>query len=76
MNNMNVISLPASTTFQPEQALASAQQMDLSDVLVVGYDADGFLFVRSSNMTCAEALFLLEKAKTWALSGGQTSDQK
>jgi hypothetical protein len=27
MNNKNVISLPASTTYQPEQALASAQQI-------------------------------------------------
>lgn len=74
MNNKNVISLPASSNYQPEQALASAQQMELTDVLIVGYDTDGFLFVRSSNMTCAEALFLLEKAKVWALSGGQTSD--
>ncbi len=78
MNNKNVISLPASSSYQPEQALASAQQLEneLTDVLIVGYDADGDLFVRSSKMTCAEALFLLEKAKVWALSGGQTSDQK
>ncbi len=78
MNNKNVISLPASANFQPEQALASAQQLEseLTDVLIVGYDSDGCLFIRSSKMTCAEALFLLEKAKVWALSGGQTSDQK
>jgi len=27
------------------------------------------LAVRSSHMTCAEALFLLEKARAWALGG-------
>jgi hypothetical protein len=72
VNNKNVISLPATTTYQPEQALASAQQIELTDVLIIGYDIDGDLLVRSSNMTCAEALFLLEKAKIWALSGGQS----
>ncbi len=72
MNNKNVIPLSATATYQPEQALASAQQIELTDVLVIGYDIDGDLFVRSSNMTCAEALFLLEKAKIWAMSGGQS----
>lgn len=71
MNNTNVISLPATTTFKPEQALNSALSLDLSDVLIIGYDAEGALAVRSSNMTCAEALFLLERAKAWALNGGQ-----
>ena len=71
MNNMNVISLPATTTFKPEQALNSALSLDLSDVLIVGYDTEGALAIRSSNMTCAEALFLLERAKAWALSGGR-----
>lgn len=70
MNDMKVIALPASTNFAPEQALASAAALDLTDVLVVGY-LDGQLVVRSSRMTCAEALFLLEKAKAWALSGGE-----
>jgi hypothetical protein len=63
--------MPAATTFQPEQALHSALQLDLTDMLVIGYDADGVLAVRSSHMTCAEALFLIEKAKRWALSGGR-----
>lgn len=70
MNDMNVISLPASITFQPKQALASAMELDLSDVLIIGYEA-GHLVVRSSRMTCAEALFLLERGRSWALSGGQ-----
>jgi len=71
VNDMNVIALPASTNFTPEQALASAASLDLSDVLVVGY-LEGELVVRSSRMTRAEALFLLENAKAWALSGGDS----
>lgn len=42
----------------------------VTDVLIVGYDADGDLFVRSSHMSRAEAVFLLEKAKEWAMYGG------
>ena len=71
MNNMNVIALPASTNFTPEQALESAKALDMTDALIVGYDQDGVLVVRSSRMTCAEAVFLIEKAKQWAMSGGQ-----
>ena len=75
MNNTNVIALPASESFTPELALLSAQEFvrdeNLKDVLVIGYDGDGTLLIRSSKMTCAEALFMLEKAKAWALSGGR-----
>jgi hypothetical protein len=69
MNNANVIGMPASTNFKPEQALHSALSLDLTDVLVVGYDQDGCLAVRSSHMSRAEAIFLLEKAKEWAMRG-------
>ena len=65
MNNMNVIALPASTNFTAEQALESAK------ALIVGYDKEETLVIRSSRMTCAEAVFLLEKAKDWAMSGGR-----
>lgn len=71
MNNKKVIALPASENYRPEQALISAQQIELTDVLIIGYDTEECLFIRSSKMSCAEALFLLEKAKAWALSGGQ-----
>lgn len=72
MNNEKVIAMPASVTYTPEQALWSAmtfaQEDNLSDVLVIGYDADGVLLVRSSRMTRAEALFILEQAKSWAMT--------
>jgi hypothetical protein len=71
MNNENVISLPASTNYTAEQALQSALQMELTDVMIIGYDFEGCLFVRSSKMTKAEGLFMAEKAKHWAMTGGE-----
>jgi len=67
-----LFSLPASTTMNAQQALQSAlsQVMPLTDVLIIGYDSDGDLFIRSSRMTCAEALFMATKAMRWAESGG------
>jgi hypothetical protein len=66
-----VFRLPASTSFTAEQALQSALSDDLTDVLVIGYDADGCLVIRSSRMTCAEAAFLANNAFNWAQNGGQ-----
>ena len=71
MNNENVISLPVSTNYTAEQALQSALQMELTDVMIIGYDFEGCLFVRSSKMTKAEGLFMAEKAKHWAMTGGE-----
>lgn len=74
MINQNVIALPASVNFNAEQALLSALEFcradNLQDVLVIGYDADGDLVVRSSRMTRAEAVFMVEKAREWAMHGG------
>jgi len=71
MSLKNVVALPASATMSAEQALLSAleftRENNLTDVLIAGYDADGVLIVRSSRMTRAEALFMLEKAKEWAM---------
>jgi hypothetical protein len=55
-----------------EQALSSAlvDAEDLTDVLIMGY-RDGELYIRSSRLTCAEALFLANKAMRWAETGGQ-----
>ena len=74
MNNQKVISLPASVNYTPEQALLSALDMcregRLQDVIVLGYDEDGELFVRSSKMTRAEGVFMALKAQQWAMDGG------
>ena len=59
--------LPASTTMTVEQALASVVGETLTDVLIVGYDEDGDLYVRSSRMDRKDALWLAEMLKRWAL---------
>jgi len=70
MNNTRVIELPASTNYTAEQALQSALKADLTDVLIIGYDQDGDLFIRSSHMTRAEGLFMVKKAEDWSMHGG------
>lgn len=66
-----VLSFPATGTMTPSQALASAmafaEQRGLQDVLVVGYDDDGDLFIRSSRMNRKDALWLAEQLKLYAL---------
>ncbi len=66
-----VLLLPASTTFTVNRALDSAKQADLKEVLIIGTDEQDFLYVRSSRMTCKEALWLAEKLRNYALSGGE-----
>ena len=74
MNNQNIIALPASVNFTPEQALLSALEFaredNLTDVMVIGYDANGVLIIRSSRMSRADGLFMVEKARQWTLGGG------
>lgn len=71
----NLIRLPPTTTMNAEQALQSALidagEKHLIDVVIVGYDEDGGLYVRSSRLTCAQSLFLLNKAMRWAENGGE-----
>jgi len=70
MNNKKVTALPASTNYTAEQALQSALQIDLTDVMIIGYDFEGELFIRSSKMTRAEGLFMVKKAEEWSMYGG------
>lgn len=74
MTFQNVFAFPPSVTMTPEQALRSALEFavndNMQDVLVVGYDGDGFLIVRSSRMDRKEALWLSEKLREYALNGG------
>lgn len=66
-----VIAFPATTTMTPRQALLSALEFanndNLTDVLVVGYDGDGCLVVRSSRMDRRDALWMAEQLKKHAL---------
>lgn len=67
----NVIALPASTTMTPEQALLSALEFakndNLQDVLIVGYDGDGELLIRSSRLDRKDALWFAEQLRNYAL---------
>lgn len=69
----NIVSLPPTTTMTPEQALASAldfaQSDGLQDVVIVGYDSDGVLFVRSSRMDRKDALWMAKQFELYALKG-------
>lgn len=62
----NIIGFPASTSFTPEQALHSALQLEPTDVLVIGYDKDGDLLIRSSKLTREQAAFMSYRAFLWA----------
>jgi len=74
MNNEKVTHLPASVNYTPEQALKSAldqcEDGGLSDVMIIAYDWEGELYVRSSKMTRAEGLFMVERAREWSMHGG------
>ena len=61
-----IIDLP-SNNMTAKQALESAMRLGLEDVLILGYDAEGRLKVRSSQMTRAEALYLTELGRLHAL---------
>jgi hypothetical protein len=67
----NVLAFPATTTMTPQQALLSALEFanndNLKDVLVVGYDGDGELIIRSSRMDRKDALWLSEQLRLYAL---------
>lgn len=65
----NIKYLGATTTMNAEQALHQALTDDLEDVLVIAYAKNGDLVIRSSRMSRAEALWLTERARLWALEG-------
>lgn len=67
----NILSFPPTTTMTPQQALLSvlefANNDNLQDVLIVGYDGAGELLVRSSRMDRKDALWLAEQLRLHAL---------
>lgn len=68
MSRDKVVDFPATSTMTVEQALSSALKADgLKDVVIIGEFSDGQLFVRSSRMSRAEALFMLEMGKRWSM---------
>lgn len=47
----------------PDRALEGAAEYGLTEVVVIGFDADGDFFFASSQADSAEVLYFLEKAK-------------
>jgi len=64
----NLLAFPPSETFTVGQALdsASAMRESLTEVLIVGFDTDGDLYVRSSRMDRKDALWLSELLRQYA----------
>lgn len=67
MNNSNVLLFPAHENMTVEQALSSMGTLQPTDVLCIGFDDTGTLLVRSSKLSRADALFMLEAAKLYTL---------
>ena len=67
----NVHGLPASTTFTEEQALNTAlndvAQGRLNNVVIIGYNDEGGLYIRSSRMDRKLALWLIKQAELHTL---------
>jgi hypothetical protein len=65
----DVVKFPASSSMNVEQALNSALQHadELTDVMIIGLDASGELFVRSSRMNRAWGLWLTKQAELHVL---------
>ena len=64
----NVVAIPTAAMATPERLLDEAVGMakagDLTDVIVIGHDADGALTIMSSgNVLNKDALWMLEVAK-------------
>ena len=75
MNNAEVLRFPPSENMTPlmaVQAVLTRCELDeVTDVLIVGYDSTNDFISFSSRMSRADAVFLLEKAKDWAIHGGK-----
>lgn len=52
----------------PRKVLAGARAADLRDIVVLGWDADGEMYLASSEGP-ADALWLLEAAKAYLMNG-------
>lgn len=67
----NVTCLPASSYMTPEQAIDCTRRdfPGATDVVLIGYDADGHFFVRSSHLSRRDVLWMAEKLRAYALEG-------
>ena len=64
----NVVQLPSRNTFTVDQALDNSKTKNLEEVLIIGVDANGELFMNTSRMTRKDALWLMEMGRHWTVS--------
>ena len=67
-NKVEILGTMTRLDLNPDRVL-SASLGQVTDVMVVGWDKDGELFLASSHAQAAELLWLLEKAKEALLAG-------
>lgn len=63
----NVVDLGPHCRMTVDETLDLCKRDNMTDVIVVGYDADDEVVIRSSKMSRADAVYLLEQAKLHAL---------
>lgn len=66
---MKKIDTLVNDNMSPEQVLRSSIDEGLNDVIVVGYNSEGEIFVRSSKMSRQEALWIVEQLRIYVLDG-------
>lgn len=57
--------LPATTTMTVDLALKSAMDLELQDVIIIGWDKDGDFMLRSSRTSRQDANWLMDAAKDY-----------
>jgi len=62
-----LIELSPHSFMTPNETLQKTLREGFTDVLVLGYDEDGELIIRSSAMKRHDALWMIEKAKLYIL---------
>ena len=60
--------LPPSESMTVDQALDSVKNSNVDQVIILGYNEDGKLFVRSSKLCRKEALWIIECARNVVLN--------
>lgn len=64
---MSKVKVLVNDNMDANQALDSIKEIEPQDVLVLAYDKDGYLIVRSSKMCRKDALWMLEQAKFYTM---------
>lgn len=69
-----VTQLPASSTMTVDQALESAKQLNLGDVLILGYNKDGEFCLRSSRLDRDLAFWLCHSGAAWIMENAHVKE--